>query len=51
MDHETTLANAKSAKTSQTFDNTGSSATALFNNSLASNTDDNAPTTVSWHLH
>ena len=44
MDHETTLANAGSAKAGQTFDNTGSSATALFNNSLASGTDDNAPT-------
>ena len=44
MDHETTLANAGSAKAGQTFDNVGSSATALFDNSLASGTDDNAPT-------
>ena len=44
MDHETTLANAGSAKAGQTFDNAGSSATAVFNNSLASGTDDNAPT-------
>ena len=44
MDHETTLANAGSAKAGQTFDNAGSSATAVFNNSLGSGTDDNAPT-------
>ncbi len=42
---ETTLANAGSAKAGQTFDNAGSSATAIvFNNSLASGTDDNPPT-------
>ena len=44
MDHETALANAGSAKSGQAFDNVGSSATALFSNSLASGTDDNAPT-------
>ena len=44
MDHETTLANAGSAKSGQAFDNVGSSATALYSNSLASGTDDNAPT-------
>ena len=40
MDHETTLANAGATKQSQTFDNAGSSATALFNASLGSGTDD-----------
>ena len=40
MDHQTTLANAGSSKQSQTFDNTGSSATALYNDSLGSGTDD-----------
>jgi hypothetical protein len=50
MDHETTLANAGSAKAGQTFDNTGSSATAIFNNSLASGTDDNAPTNAELAL-
>ena len=44
MDHDTTLSNAGSAKQSQAFDNAGSSATALFTSSLASGTDDNAPT-------
>ena len=44
MDHDTTLANAGSAKQSQAFDNAGSSATALFTNSLSSGTDDNVPT-------
>ena len=44
MDHETTLANAGSAKSGQAFDNVGSSATALYSNSLTSGTDDNAPT-------
>ena len=44
MDHDTTLANAGNAKQGQTFDNAGSSATALFTSSLSSGTDDNAPT-------
>jgi len=44
MDHDTTLANAGSTKQGQTFDNAGSSATALFTSSLSSGTDDNAPT-------
>jgi len=44
MDHETTLANAGSTKQGQTFDNAGSSATALFNASLGSGTDDFAVT-------
>ena len=44
MDHETTLSNAGSAKQSQAFDNVGSSASALYTNSLSSGTDDNAPT-------
>ena len=44
MDHETTLANAGSSKTSQAFDNVGGSATALFTASLSGGTDDNVPT-------
>ena len=44
MDHETTLANAGSSKTSQAFDNVGGSATALFTASLTGGTDDNVPT-------
>ena len=44
MDHDTTLADAGKVKQSQSFDNAGSSATALFTSSLASGTDDNAPT-------
>ena len=40
MDHETTLADAGSAKASKTFDQVGSSAFAVFNASLASGTDD-----------
>ena len=44
MDHETTLANAGSSKTSQAFDNAGGTATAVFTASLTSGTDDNAPT-------
>tara|TARA_B100000575_G_scaffold229344_1_gene190234 strand:+ start:514 stop:2481 length:1968 start_codon:yes stop_codon:yes gene_type:complete len=44
MDHETTLANAGSSKTSQAFDNVGGTATALFTNSLTGGTDDNVPT-------
>ena len=44
MDHETTLSNAGSVKQSQAFDNVGSSASALYTNSLSSGTDDNAPT-------
>ncbi len=44
MDHESTLANAGSAKVSQAFDNVGGTATALYTASLASGTDDNAPT-------
>ena len=50
MDHEATLANAGSSKTSQTFDNTGSSATALFNNSLAEQMTTHQ-LMASWHLH
>ena len=44
MDHETTLANAGSSKTSQAFDNVGGTATALFTASLSGGTDDNVPT-------
>jgi phage tail sheath protein FI len=44
MDHETTLANAGGSKQSQTFDNVGSSASVVFNNSLANGTDDFAVT-------
>ena len=44
MDHETTLANAGSSKTSQAFDNVGGTATALFTSSLTGGTDDNVPT-------
>jgi len=44
MDHDTTLSTAGNAKQSQAFDNVGSSATALYTNSLSSGTDDNAPT-------
>jgi hypothetical protein len=44
MDHDTTLANAGNVKQSQAFDNVGSSATALYTNSLSSGTDDNTPT-------
>jgi len=44
MDHEATLANAGSSKTSQAFDNVGGSATALFTASLSGGTDDNVPT-------
>jgi len=44
MDHETTLANAGSSKTSQAFDNVGGTATALFTASLSGGTDDNDPT-------
>ena len=44
MDHETTLANAGSSKTSQAFDNVGGTATALFTASLTGGTDDNVPT-------
>ena len=44
MDHETTLSNAGSVKQSQAFDNVGSSASALYTNSLSSGTDDNTPT-------
>ena len=40
MDHQTTLSNAGDAKQSQAFDNVGSSATALYNDSLGSGTDD-----------
>ena len=44
MDHDTTLADAGNPKQSQAFDNVGSSATALYTNSLINGTDDNAPT-------
>ena len=44
MDHDTTLSTAGNAKQSQAFDNVGSSATALYTNSLINGTDDNAPT-------
>ena len=44
MDHDTTLSTAGNAKQSQAFDNVGSSATALYTNSLSSGTDDNTPT-------
>ena len=44
MDHETTLANAGSAKKSQTFDNTQGDAFAVKTYSLASGTDDYAAT-------
>ena len=44
MDHEATLANAGSSKTSQAFDNVGGTATALFTASLTGGTDDNVPT-------
>jgi len=40
MDHETTLANAGSAKASQTFDQAGANAFTVFTSSLASGTDD-----------
>ena len=44
MDHETTLANAGSAKTGQTFDNTQGDAFVVKTYSLASGTDDYAAT-------
>jgi len=44
MDHETTLANAGSAKAAQTFDQVGSSAFAVFTSSLSSGTDDYSAT-------
>jgi len=44
MDHETTLANAGSAKKGQTFDQAGAATHSVFNYSLASGTDDYAST-------
>jgi len=44
MDHETTLANAGSAKSGQTFDAQGANDFTIFSTSLASGTTDNAPT-------
>ena len=44
MDHETTLANAGSAKKGQTFDQAGAASHSVFNYSLASGTDDYAST-------
>ena len=44
MDHETTLANAGSAKKGQTFDEAGAATHSVFNYSLASGTDDYAST-------
>ena len=40
MDHETTLANAGSAKTGQTFDQQGAASHSVFTNSLTGGTDD-----------
>jgi len=44
MDHETTLGDAGELKASNTFDQVGSSAFAVFNSSLANGTDDYAAT-------
>ena len=44
MDHESTLANAGASVVGQTFDNEGSSGSAVFKASLSGGTSDNAPT-------
>jgi hypothetical protein len=50
MDHETTLANAGSAKKGQTFDAEGANGFTVFANSLASGTDDYTITNAEYAL-
>ena len=50
MDHETTLANAGSAKTGQTFDAQGANDFTVFKSSLANGTDDLVPTSAELSL-
>ena len=50
MDHETTLANAGSAKKGQTFDAEGANGFTVFSNSLASGTDDYTITNAEYAL-
>ncbi|SVB15103.1 uncharacterized protein METZ01_LOCUS167957, partial [marine metagenome] len=50
MDHETTLANAGSAKKGQTFDAEGANGFTVFTNSLASGTDDYTITNAEYAL-